>query len=76
MDSILNQASLQELKVMLKKKYPRLTEDDLLHKEGMEVSVLRLIEDKLRKTKQEMREIIAGYYVLPLKNIYSLNERK
>jgi hypothetical protein len=60
MDLILNQGNWDELKTKLRKKYPQLTEVDLQHKEGMEESMLRMIEYKLRKTKQEMREIITG----------------
>ncbi|MFC2087765.1 general stress protein CsbD [Bacteroidota bacterium] len=60
MELILNQGNWDELKIKLKKKYPQLTEAELQHKEGMEQDMLRMVEYKLRKTKQEMREIIAG----------------
>ncbi len=60
MDSILNQKNLQELKTKLKKKYPQSTDAEISHREVIEVSILRLMEDKLRKTKQNMREIIIG----------------
>jgi len=60
MDFILKQENWTELKIKLKEKYPQLTEEDLYHKEGMEKSMLRMVEYKLRKTSQEMKEIIAG----------------
>ena len=41
-------------------KYPQLTDADLYCLEGNENSMLRMLEYKLRKTKQEMQEIIAG----------------
>jgi hypothetical protein len=60
MDLILKQGTWNELKTKLKEKYPQLTEADLKYKKGTEKSMLRMVEYKLRKTKQEMREIIAG----------------
>lgn len=56
---ILNRANWDELKTKLKKEYPQLTETDLQHKEGKEENMFLMIEYKLRKTKQEMMEIIA-----------------
>ncbi len=58
MDSKLNQSNLNELKSKLRKKFPQLTETDLQNKEGAEESMLRMVEYKLRKTKQQMQEII------------------
>jgi hypothetical protein len=60
MELISNHGNWDELKKKLRKKYPQLTESDLQNKEGMEVIMLRIIAYKLRKTKQEMKEIIAG----------------
>lgn len=57
MTLILNWA---ELKTKLKEKYPQLTETDLQHEEGMEESMLRMVEYKLQMTKQDMQEIISG----------------
>jgi len=48
-----------ELKTKLRKKYPQLTDADFQHKEGKEESMLRMIEYKLRKSKEQMKEIIA-----------------
>ena len=61
MDVVLNQGNWELLKNKLRKEYPQLTETDLQHKEGNEESMLRMVEYKLKKTKEEMREIIAGY---------------
>jgi hypothetical protein len=60
MNLILNQESWNELKTKLREKYPQLTETDLQHNEGMEESMLRMVEYKLQKSTQEMQEIIAG----------------
>ncbi len=61
MDRILNQGNWDELKNKLRKEYPQLTEEDLQNDEGLEENMLRMVEYKLQKTKDEMREIIAGY---------------
>ncbi|MGD0710834.1 MAG: hypothetical protein ABR968_06590 [Bacteroidales bacterium] len=49
-----------ELKNKLRNKYPQLTEDDLQYNEDTEESMLRMVEYKLRKTKQDMLLIIEG----------------
>jgi hypothetical protein len=49
-----------ELKVKLKMKYPQLKPSDFQHKYGEEEWMMRSIEYKLRKSKEEMRKIIAG----------------
>jgi hypothetical protein len=58
MDLVVNQGNWDLLKSKLKKLYPQLTDKDLHHDEGMEESMLRMVEYKLRKTKEEMRVII------------------
>ncbi|MBN2613467.1 MAG: hypothetical protein JXB00_18070 [Bacteroidales bacterium] len=60
MNLYINKENWDELKIRLKIKYPQLTNADFLHKEGKEESMFRMIEYKLRKTKKEMQEIIAG----------------
>ncbi len=60
MEININQENWNELIIRLKKKYPRLTEADFRYKVGHEDSMLRMIEYKLRKTKKEMQNIIAG----------------
>ena len=59
MNQKFTQEYLYELKTKLKRKYPQLTEIDLQHKEGMEEEMLRMVEYKLGKTKQEMQKIIS-----------------
>lgn len=44
----------------LRKRYPQLDEADFQHEEGQEESMLRMIEYKLSKTKEEFQEIIDG----------------
>ncbi len=61
MDILLNQGNWEQLKIKLKQEYPQLTDADLHHDEGMEESMLRMVEYKLKKSKEEMREIIEGY---------------
>ncbi|MBN2348143.1 MAG: hypothetical protein JXJ22_04860 [Bacteroidales bacterium] len=59
MDSIFSYQNITELQTRLRKKYPQLTESDLQYEKGKEEKMLRMIEYKLHKTKQEMQEIIA-----------------
>jgi hypothetical protein len=47
-----------ELKSRLKKKYPQLATWDFYHKKGEEERMMRVIEYKLRKSKEQMKEII------------------
>ena len=52
--------NLYELQSKLRIKYPQLTHADLFSSEGNANDMLRMIEFKLQKTQQEMREIIEG----------------
>lgn len=52
--------NLSELKTKLRNKYPQLTDADVYSTLGNEKDMLRMIEYKLRKTKEEMLDIIAG----------------
>ena len=56
----LNTEYWNELKTKLRKKYPQLTDIDFQHREGKEESMLRMIEYKLRKSKEQMKEIITN----------------
>jgi hypothetical protein len=47
-----------ELQTKLKSKYPQLTDADLEYKEPLQQDMLRIVEYKLGKTKEEMQEII------------------
>lgn len=49
-----------ELQTKLKLKFPKLTEADLEYKETQEQDMLRMVEYKTRKTKEEMTETIEG----------------
>jgi hypothetical protein len=49
-----------ELKAKLKKKFPQLLPEDFQHREGEEERMLRVIEYKLRRSKEQMKDIIAG----------------
>lgn len=49
-----------ELKSKLKKKYPQLVAADFYHKPGEEERMMRVIEYKLRKSKEQMRIIVEG----------------
>jgi hypothetical protein len=53
-----NPEKLAELKIRLKKKFPKLTEADLNTPEGEVNDMYRMLEYKLRKSKQELKEII------------------
>ena len=48
-----------ELRKKLKQNYPQLKTIDLLTVDGEEDDMLRMVEYKLGKTKNEMQEIIA-----------------
>lgn len=50
----------RELQTKLKKKYPELTDADLEYQEPLQQDMLRMVEYKLGKTKEEMQEIITG----------------
>jgi hypothetical protein len=48
----------RELQTKLKAKYPELTDADLAYQETMEQDMLRMVEYKLGKSKEEMQKII------------------
>lgn len=49
-----------ELQTKLKIQYPELTDADLEYQELLGQDMLRMVEYKLGKTKEEMQNIIAG----------------
>jgi hypothetical protein len=59
MELILSQSNWEALIRKLRIRYPQLTEADLEYEEGREDGMLRMVEYKLRKTKNEMLKIIA-----------------
>ena len=48
-----------ELKGKLKQKYAKLTDDDLLFAEGKEDELVERLQEKLGKTKEEVRDMIS-----------------
>jgi uncharacterized protein YjbJ (UPF0337 family) len=58
MDKMLSLEKWTDLQGKLKQKYPELTDADLQQEENGEQEMLRMVEYKLRKTKEEMAEII------------------
>jgi len=48
----------RELQTKLKTKYPELTDTDLEYQDTMEQDMLRMVEYKLGKSKEEMQNII------------------
>ena len=48
----------RELQTKLKAKYPELTDTDLAYEDTMEQDMLRMVEYKLGKSKEEMQKII------------------
>jgi uncharacterized protein YjbJ (UPF0337 family) len=48
-----------EIAGKLKQKYANLTDDDLLFAEGKEEELLGKLQQKLGKTKEEVRDLIA-----------------
>lgn len=51
---------LNQLQSKLKAKFPELTDTDLQYPEAEEEDMLRMVEYKLRKTKVQMKGIIAS----------------
>lgn len=50
-----------ELQIKLKQKFPELTDNDLYLEVGKEQDMLRMVEYKLGKTKQELNDIIKTF---------------
>jgi hypothetical protein len=59
MNSDTRKKNFSELKNKLRNKFPQLTEADLSSEEGDESSVMRMVEYKLHKSTDEMKEIIS-----------------
>jgi uncharacterized protein YjbJ (UPF0337 family) len=47
-----------QIKGQLKQKYAKLTEDDLIYAEGKEDDLYGRLQEKLGKTKQEIKDMI------------------
>lgn len=50
-------------KEYIKKNYPHVSEDDLIYKAGEEIQLLEKLQKKLKKSKQEVRNLLTyiGY---------------
>jgi uncharacterized protein YjbJ (UPF0337 family) len=57
MDS-LPTVSWKEIKTKLKQRYPSLTDNDLTFSNGKEEALLARLQKRLRKSSEELREII------------------
>lgn len=58
MDKLKIKGSWNELTGKMKQQYAELTDNDLLYEEGKEEELLGKLQQKLGKTKDEIREII------------------
>jgi uncharacterized protein YjbJ (UPF0337 family) len=59
MNSLKLKGSWNEVAGKLKQQYANLTDDDLLFKEGKEEELLGRLQNKLGKTKEELRKMIS-----------------
>jgi uncharacterized protein YjbJ (UPF0337 family) len=59
MDKLNIKGNWNELAGKLKQKFADLTDDDLLFKEGKEEELLGRLQQKLGKTKEQIRDVIA-----------------
>lgn len=59
MNSLIIKGNWNELAGKLKQQYANLTDDDLLFKNGKEEELLGRLQNKLGKTKEELRKIIS-----------------
>ena len=59
MNSLLIKGNWNKTAGKLKQKYANLTDDDLLYKKGKEEELLGRLQNKLGKTKEQLRKIIS-----------------
>jgi len=59
MNSLLIKGNWNKTAGKLKQKYANLTDDDLLYKKGKEEELLGRLQNKLGKTKEELKNIIS-----------------
>ena len=59
MNTLNMKGNWKEIAGKLKQKFANLTDDDLLFKEGKEEELLGRLQQKLGKTKEEVRRMIA-----------------
>lgn len=61
MENLQIKGRFNEIKGKLKQKFAQLTEDDLLYEEGKEDELYGRLQQKLGKTKEEVRELVNSY---------------
>ena len=61
MESIKIKGRFNEIKGKLKQKFADLTDDDLLYEEGEDDEFYGRLQQKLGKTKDEIRELVNSY---------------
>jgi uncharacterized protein YjbJ (UPF0337 family) len=61
MDNLKIKGRFNEIKGKLKQKFANLTDDDLLHEEGKDDEFYGRLQQKLGKTKEEVRELVNSY---------------
>jgi uncharacterized protein YjbJ (UPF0337 family) len=59
MNALTIKGNWNEIAGTLKQQFANLTDDDLLYKEGKEEELLGRLQQKLGKTKEELRKIIS-----------------
>ena len=59
MNSLIMKGNWNEVAGKLKQQFANLTDDDVLFKKGKEEELLGRLQNKLGKTKEELREIIS-----------------
>jgi uncharacterized protein YjbJ (UPF0337 family) len=59
MNTLSMKGNWKEVTGKLKQQFANLTDDDLLFKEGKEEELLGRLQQKLGKTKEELRKLIA-----------------
>ena len=61
METIKIKGRINEIKGKLKQKFANLTDDDLLYEEGEDDEFYGRLQQKLGKTKDEVRELVNNY---------------
>jgi len=61
MNKLTIKGNWNEIAGKLKQQYANLTDDDLLFKEGREEELLGRLQNKLGKTKEDLRKIISKF---------------
>ena len=61
MNTLSMKGNWKEIAGKLKQQYANLTDDDLLFQEGKEEELMGRLQQKLGKTKEELRDLIAKF---------------